>query len=198
MNYLAHIYLSFGHEELTVGNYITDALRGMNIERFSPTVQSGIRLHRRIDAFTDSHPLFWESKRKFSGEFDKFSGILVDIYYDHILASHFDRYSDVPLDQYAKAQYELLRGHYEIFPEHAQRFFEYMTTRHILFEYSKLEGIEIVLTHLSRRLERFGCNLQDSVPIFLENRAQIEKEFFEFFEELKTYSKTQAELLLRL
>ncbi|MBS1634524.1 MAG: DUF479 domain-containing protein [Bacteroidetes bacterium] len=197
MNYLAHIYLSFGNEELMVGNYITDALRGMNINRFSPAVQNGIRLHRKIDAFTDSHPLFWESKRKFSGEFDKFSGILVDIYYDHILARYFERFSEIPLEQYARQQYEVLRKYYPIFPDHAQRFFDYMTSRNILFEYSKLDGIELVLTHLSKRLERHGCSLQDSVPLFRENMEQIEKEFFAFFDELHAYSRDQAELLLK-
>lgn len=194
MNYLAHIYLSYGDEALTVGNFITDSLKGVDASQYPGRVRDGIRLHRKIDLFTDTHPLFLQSKRRFSGDFDKFSGILVDIYYDHFLARNFAAYSDVPLNAYSQAQYAMLQQYYDTFPPNAQRFFQYMVSRNILFEYSKLSSIEVVLTQLSNRL-RHPCSLQDSVPIFAEQQHDMEREFTAFFKELEDYSKAQIELL---
>lgn len=194
MNYLAHIYLSFGDEELTVGNFITDSLKGFDASNYPERIREGIRLHRKIDLFTDTHPLFLQSKRRFSGTFDKFSGILVDIYYDHFLARNFGSYSELPLNDYSRAQYAILEKYYDTFPPNAQRFFQYMVSRNILSEYSKLSGIETVLTQLSSRL-RHPCSLQDSVPVFIEQQQEMEQEFIAFFRELEDYSKAQIELL---
>lgn len=194
MNYLAHIYLSYGDEALTVGNFITDSLRGVDQSQFPDSIRKGIRLHRLIDEFTDTHPLFLQSKRHFSGAFDKFSGILVDIYYDHFLAKNFSLYSQVPLGEYSQAQYALLQKYYDLFPPNAQRFYQYMTSRDILFEYSKLSSIEVVLTQLSHRIKH-PCSLQDSVPVFEAQQQQMEQEFTAFFKELEDYSRLQIELL---
>jgi len=146
--------------------------------------------------FTDTHPLFLQSKHRFSGEFDKFSGILMDIYYDHILARHFERYSPVPLETYAQQQYEVLRPYYRIFPYNAQRFFQYMSERNILYGYAKLSVIETVLEQLSRRIKH-PCELHKSIPIFRQYEKETEQEFFAFFEELQSYCRAEVELLLK-
>ncbi len=194
MNYLAHIYLSFDQEELLVGNFITDSLRGTHIGQYTEGIRKGVMLHRRIDVFTDTHPVFLKSKHRFSSAFDKFSGILTDIYYDHFLAKHFSRYSALPLKDYSLQQYTILKRYYGIFPPDAQRFFNYMVSRDILFEYSRLPGIELVLRQLSSRLKH-PCNLHDSVPVMLQHEPEMEQEFFLFFDELVTYSRAQLELL---
>jgi acyl carrier protein phosphodiesterase len=194
MNYLAHIYLSFGDEELTVGNFITDSLRGSDTAGYSEGVQNGIRLHRKIDVFADTHPVFLKSKRRFSEAFDKYSGILVDIYYDYFLAKNFSLYSPVPLAQYSSGQYALLQKYHSLFPVNAQRFFHYMVERDILFEYSRISSIELVLKQLSSRL-RHPCSLHDSIAVFTVQEKEMEQEFFEFFKELEAYSRLQVGLL---
>ncbi|GIS88192.1 MAG: hypothetical protein CM1200mP18_09020 [Gammaproteobacteria bacterium] len=51
MNYLAHLYLSGDIEDLVIGNFIGDAVRGDQYKRLKPAVQAGVRLHREIDRF---------------------------------------------------------------------------------------------------------------------------------------------------
>lgn len=177
-----------------MGNFITDSLRGAQVAQYSDGIQKGITLHRRIDVFTDTHPVFLKSKHYFSLQFDKFSGILTDIYYDHFLAKHFRRYSDLSLKDYSRQQYAILQRYYDIFPADAQRFFNYMVSRDILFEYSRLSGIELVLRQLSSRLKH-PCNLHDSVPVMLLHELDMEQEFFLFFDDLVAYSRDQLELL---
>jgi acyl carrier protein phosphodiesterase len=193
LNYLAHSYLSFQQTDLIIGNFIADSIRGNHFDGLTEGIIKGISLHRKIDTYTDAHPVFLTSKHRFSKDFDKYSGALMDIFYDHYLAKNFHNYSNQSLQEYSNDIYSLLRNNYELLPEHAKRFYGYMTERNILFHYSSLKGIETVLTHLSGRI-RNRYELQLAVPILQANYQEIEEEFFIFFDDLQAFCKEQPEL----
>lgn len=194
MNYLAHSFLSYQKPDLIIGNFIADSIQGNRFEGLTEGIIKGISLHRKIDVFTDSHPIFLTSKRRFSKEFDKYSGVLMDIFYDHYLAKNFSLYSSLSLQQHADTIYDLLKENYDYLPDHAKRFYGYMTDRNILFHYSSLKGIETVLTHLSNRIKnRF--ELQLAIPMFEKDYTEIEAEFFIFFDELQAFCKLQPEVI---
>lgn len=193
MNYLAHSYLSYKQPELIIGNFIADSMQGNNFEGLTEGIIQGIRLHRKIDVFTDSHPIYLTSKHRFSKAFDKYSGVLMDIIYDHFLAKNFHLYSAQSLQEHVTFLYNLLEENFEYLPEPAKRFYGYMTERNILFRYSSLDGIEIVLTHLSQRI-RNRFELQKAIPILEKEYKEIEEEFFLFFDDLQAFCKIQPEL----
>jgi acyl carrier protein phosphodiesterase len=194
LNYLAHSYLSYQKPDLIIGNFIADSIQGNRFEGLTEGIIKGITLHRKIDVFTDSHPVFLTSKHRFSKDFDKYSGVLMDIFYDHYLAKNFNLYSTNTLQQHADGIYDILKENYEYLPEPAKRFYGYMTERNILYHYSSLKGIETVLTHLSYRIKnRF--ELQLAVPILERDYNEIENEFFIFFDYLQAFCKTQSEVI---
>ncbi|MDF2448493.1 MAG: phosphodiesterase [Bacteroidota bacterium] len=193
MNYLAHSFLSYNKPELIIGNFIADSLQGNQFEGLTEGIVQGVRLHRKIDSFTDSHPVYLTSKHKFRKDFDKYSGVLMDIIYDHFLARNFHEYSDKNLQDYASYIYYLLKDHYQFLPENAKRFYGYMTERNILFHYSTLDGIESVLTHLSHRI-RHRFELQRAIPILEKEYDVIHEEFRVFFDDLQAFCKMQPEL----
>ena len=193
MNYLAHSYLSYQKTDLIIGNFIADSIRGNQFDGLSDGIIEGIRLHRKIDTFTDAHPIYLTSKHRFSKDFDKYSGVLMDIIYDHYLAKNFELYSPLSLQQHAGWIYDVLKNNHDILPELAKRFYGYMTERNILFNYSSLNGIETVLTHLSNRI-RNRFELQLAIPILKANYQEIEEEFTIFFDDLQAYCKEQPEL----
>lgn len=194
MNYLAHSFLSFQKTDLIIGNFIADSIRGNRFEGLTEGIVKGISLHRKIDVFTDSHPVFLTSKRRFSKEFDKYSGVLMDIFYDHYLAKNFSLYSPLSLQEHADSIYDLLKENYDYLPDHAKRFYGYMTDRNILFHYSSLTGIETVLKHLSNRIKnRF--ELQLAIPMLEKDYTEIEAEFFIFFDDLQAFCKLQPEVI---
>ena len=92
MNYLAHIYLSGGKKHTTIGNFIADGIRGNKYKTYPAEVQIGIQLHREIDTFTDAHPIFRKSTKRLHKGYSHYSGVIVDIFYDHFLARPY-RYS---------------------------------------------------------------------------------------------------------
>jgi acyl carrier protein phosphodiesterase len=183
MNYLAHAYLSFGHEETMIGNFIADHIRLRQADHLPENIRRGISLHRKIDHFTDTHPLFIKSKRHFYEGFERYSGVLMDIYYDHVLARNFSKYSKVPLQEYTQNIYRILQDNSQFLPESSKRFLDYAIERNTFFEYSKIEGIELVLKHLSHRINH-GIWLNESIPMFIANEKAIEQDFFEFMEDL--------------
>ena len=194
MNYLAHSFLSFNKPEIIIGNFIADSIQGNHFEGLTDGIIRGIALHRKIDVFTDTHPIFLTSKYRFTKDFGKYNGVLMDIFYDHYLAKNFDKYSDIGLQEHSTNIYDLLRDKYNYLPESAKRFYGYMTERNVLVHYSSLQGIETVLEHLSHRIRhRYQLNL--AMPILVEQYDEIEQEFFAFFDEIITFCKQQPEIL---
>lgn len=183
MNYLAHAFLSFNDEHLTVGNFIADHIKTAEAEKLPERIKQGVLLHRRIDYFTDTHPLFIKSKRHLYDGFERYSGVLIDIYYDHLLAKNFRKFSEVDLHPFTKNIYTVLQNNRQHLPESSMGFLNYVLDNNTFFEYSKIEGIELVLKHLSYRINH-GILLNESLPLFLQNEKAIEEDFFEFMEHL--------------
>jgi acyl carrier protein phosphodiesterase len=176
VNYLAHAYFSNGNEGLLLGNFIADHLRGNHFEHFSKDIQKGIYLHRKIDQFTDEHPAFKQSKRIFYNGFERYSGVLVDIYFDHLLARDFSRYAKISLKEFTAKVYSVYQNNKTILPEHSSKFLSYVMTNNIYVAYSKIEGIEKVLFHLSHRIKH-GVMLNTSIPLFLSHEREMQDHF---------------------
>ncbi|MBK6523308.1 MAG: DUF479 domain-containing protein [Sphingobacteriaceae bacterium] len=183
MNYLAHAYLSNNDEGLLLGNFIADHLRGNNFEHLSEEVKKGIYMHRKIDQFTDEHPSFKQSKRLFYDGFEKYSGVLVDIYFDHLLARDFISYSQKSLPEFASHVYGIYEKHKHVLPENSERFLSYVLSNNIYNAYSKIEGIEKVLFHLSHRINH-GVMLNDSVTLFKKNEIELQENFTIFMKDI--------------
>lgn len=190
MNYLAHSLLSFNDEQLLVGNFIADHIKLHKAEHLPDEIKKGMLLHRKIDYFTDTHPLFVKSKRFFYEGFERYSGVLLDIYYDHILARNFEHYSDEPLQDYVTRIYKVLQSNSQHLPESSKRFLEYAVKNNTFFEYSKKEGIKMVLQHLSYRINH-GIDLSLSFPLLEANYEEIERDFFVFMKDITAFLKRE-------
>jgi acyl carrier protein phosphodiesterase len=188
MNFLAHIYLSFGDEEVTIGNFIADSIRGNKYKHLPERVQKGIKLHRHIDSFTDAHPTVRQSTKRLHKNYSHYSGIIVDIFYDHYLAKNWKSYSDTPLDIFVDNFYDLLEDNYEILPIGVHRMMPYMISDNWIFNYAKMEGIAKVLHGMNRRTKN-KSKMNFAILDLEEHYDEFQKEFTSFFEELTTFSK---------
>ncbi|ADV51048.1 Acyl carrier protein phosphodiesterase [Cellulophaga algicola DSM 14237] len=188
MNFLAHIYLSFDDKEITLGNFIADSIRGNKYKHLPERVQKGIKLHRFIDTFTDAHPTVRQSTKRLHENYSHYSGIIVDIFYDHFLAKNWSTYSEVPLEVFVDNFYDLLEDNYEILPDSTKHMMPYMIADNWIFNYSKLEGIGRVLTGMNRRTKN-KSKMNFAILDLEEHYDEFEKEFTTFFEELIAFSK---------
>lgn len=193
MNFLSHLYLSGDSEGLLIGNFIADSVKGSAFNNFSPEIQKGILLHRKIDTYTDSHPIVEESKKRLREKYKKYSGVIVDVYYDHYLAANWNDYSNETLDQYTKKVYALIELYKHTFPLKSQMFTKYMFEYNILSAYANLEGIDRVLQGMSRRAS-FVSNMEHSIHDLKEHYLLFENEFKLFFPDLQQFVNFQIEI----
>jgi acyl carrier protein phosphodiesterase len=195
MNFLAHIYLSFEDDEITIGNFIADSIRGNKFKHLPEKVQKGIKLHRSIDSFTDAHPTVRQSTKRLHKNYSHYSGVIVDIFYDHYLAKNWLKYSDTPLDVFVDKFYDLLEDNYEILPIGVKRMMPYMISDNWIFNYSKLDGISRVLDGVNRRTNN-KSKMNFAILDLEEHYDKFEDEFTSFFEELTTFSRQRMKSLL--
>ncbi len=194
MNFLAHIYLSGDNELVTIGNFIADGIKGNDYKNFSNEFQIGILLHRHIDTFTDAHEIVRQSTKRLHEKYGHYSGVIVDILYDHFLAKNWHLYSDVPLEDYAENFYNSLEAHYKLLPMAIQKMMPFMLADNWLLSYASIDGISRVLEGMNRRTKnRSGMNeAVNELELFYN---EFETEFTSFFEELIMSSKQKlAEL----
>lgn len=189
MNFLAHLYLSGNDCNVMTGNFIGDFVKGRDLAaKFGTDIARGVELHRSIDEFTDHHPVVRLSKDRLRPKYRHYSGVIIDIFYDHFLAANWKTYSEEPLPIYANRVYKLISDQEAVLPDRANQMLPYMIRYNWLVNYGNLEGIQRVLNGMSRRatfeskMDEATADLEISYPAF-------KSEFDEFFPALKSFSE---------
>jgi acyl carrier protein phosphodiesterase len=186
VNFLAHIFLSGEPGDVMAGNFMADSVRGNTMQKYSEGVQKGIRLHRVIDTFTDSHPEVAKSKVRLRDSFGKYAPVVADVFYDHFLAVEWQRFSQVSLREYTTHVYDFLKNYYEIFPLRTQGFYDYMVRYDVLFAYSKIEGIDRVMKGMASRAH-FESGMEHSAEELVRHYEDYQQEFARFFPDLQQH-----------
>ncbi|WP_422104160.1 ACP phosphodiesterase [Winogradskyella sp.] len=188
MNFLAHIYLSGDNELISIGNFAADGVRGKNYESYSDEIQVGILLHRAIDSYTDAHPIFRKSTKRLHKHYGHYSGVIVDIFYDHFLAKNWKMYSDTPLAVYVDNFYQSLKKHMAMLPPRYQHIAPIMIEGNWLLSYASIAGIQSVLNGMNRRTK--GISKMNEATRELKAYYQdFEDDFTTFFEALIVFSE---------
>ncbi|WNH12402.1 ACP phosphodiesterase [Thalassobellus suaedae] len=192
MNYLAHIYLSGDNDLVTIGNFIADGIKGKDYKNHPKEIQIGILLHRNIDTYTDAHKTVRKSTKRLHEKYGHYSGVIVDILYDHFLAKNWNKYSETPLDNYVNTFYDSLEEHYDVLPLRIQKMIPFMMTDNWLLSYASIEGISRVLEGMNRRTKN-RSGMHEAVQELEEFYNEFENEFTLFFDELISFSKQKLE-----
>ena len=190
MNLLAHAYLSFGQPQLLVGNMISDYVKGKKQYDYPLGIQQGIRLHRAIDNFTDSHPATTKGKAIFKPAVGLYAGAFMDVVYDHFLALDHTQLDQAGWQNFSQGVYASLNEQSDFLPEKFARMLPYMQTQDWLFNYRFTWGIEKSFGGLVRR----AAYLTDSAPafdLFVANLPYLEDCYHAFFPAVKKIAELE-------
>ena len=194
MNFLAHIYLSGEDEGIIIGNFIADGIKGKKYRDYPKQIQKGILLHRAIDSYTDQHPIVKLSTKRLHKKYGHYSGVIVDILYDHFLAKNWHDYHEQPLADYVDNFYVLLQNSFEILPNRIRRMMPYMISDNWLLSYETVPGISKILSQMNVRTK--GRSKMNFAVMELEEfYTDFENEFTTFFAELIMHSKNKLRKL---
>lgn len=183
MNFLAHIYLSGSVEEVQIGNFIGDFVKGKDYLNYPTVIQKGILLHRHIDQFTDNHALVLKGKIRLRSQFGHYSPVISDIFFDHFLAKNWDHFSKTPLLPFTHHFFQTTEKWKNILPDKANHMLSFMRPQNWLYNYQHIEGIHRALSGMSRR-SKFETNMENAAEFLKADYAAFQSEFFEFFPEL--------------
>ncbi|MDP5081900.1 MAG: ACP phosphodiesterase [Winogradskyella sp.] len=197
MNFLAHIYLSGDHNLLMVGNFAADGVRGNKYKLYPKEMQAGIKLHREIDTFTDAHPLFRKCTKRLHKGYGHYSGVIVDIFFDHFLAKNWDQYSEIPLSIFVAEFYDTLVQHKELLPPRFQTLTPIMIEGNWLLSYATIDGIQLVLNGMNRRTKGLS-KMNEATEELKTHYAAFEEDFTAFFQELIEFSAVKRLEILKL
>ncbi|MGD8990512.1 MAG: ACP phosphodiesterase [Desulfobacterales bacterium] len=183
MNYLAHLYLARDSTESMIGSILGDFVKGGQKEQYPDKIKKGIELHRKIDSYTDAHPMSQASRRLYRPPWRRFGGIIVDLCYDHFLYRHWSTFTDTALTAFIQDAYGILKTHQAILPERLQSMIPLMIRNNWLDAYRDLSGVEQALKRLSRRVTNGDC-LAGAIDEIKLHYRELESNFLNFFPDL--------------
>ena len=195
MNFLAHLYLSNNNEELMIGNFIADHVKGNKFSLFPDNIQKGILLHRAIDSYTDTHEIVRVSKRRLHERYGHYDGVIIDIFYDHFLAINWRDYSEIPLDIFVNSVYDLLQSNINTLPQKTQDILPSMIEYNWLYNYQFAKGIKAVLNGMNNRTNG-KSNMNLAIKDLLLHYDDFKNDFTIFFKDLKIFSDIKTMELL--
>lgn len=192
MNFLAHLHLSGNNAHIKIGNFIADAVKGNNYLQYNPQIRTGILLHRKIDYFTDRHPITKKINVFFNSKYRKHSGIVTDIIYDYYLANAWEHYSSENFEQYIANTYNLLMQNFGILPLRIKKMLPFFIGRNRLMSYRKMEGIKSVLTAMSKYTS-LPYAPDFAIEIMKQNHKYFNEQFYLFYDELLNFTKKELD-----
>ena len=189
MNYLAHIYLARQSDLAMLGGLLGDFAKADVSGKFGREVEREILIHRKVDAYTDSHPVVREALQQFDPARRRFAGIALDVFYDHVLARDWQQYSDTPLPEFSRNFYRVLADNVTLLPERLAGMAPYMIKQDWLTSYREYSEVEVAVNRLSQRLSRSGDLMRDCLLDLREHYALFCDGFHAFFPDLIRFTE---------
>jgi acyl carrier protein phosphodiesterase len=188
MNYLIHFLLAGDDDELRLGDVLGDYVKG-RVERFdhpgiTDRLRIGIQMHRTIDAFSDRHPAVHRSKRILSAEYGRLSGVIVDVFYDHVLARRWTEHHPRPLRDYTQEVYCTLKSNLHRLPVHVHPLIKSMSRGDWLGGYASQRGIERALQGMAQR-RSVAAEIGTAGRLLADHFDRFSADFDEFLPELR-------------
>ncbi|MGD1922069.1 MAG: ACP phosphodiesterase [Pleurocapsa sp.] len=188
MNWLAHLLLAESDPEIRLGNLLGDLIKGKQRQALNSNLQKGLKCHQAIDIFTDKHPIVKRSKQRIDLKYRRFSGILIDVFYDYILANNWQYYSNISLEEFVSTVYNSWDDYLPVLPVYPQGVINRLIAEDWLGSYINLVGIEQTLARISWRLNKRSDRQYDLTPAVQElttNYSELEQDFKLFFPQLQ-------------
>lgn len=192
MNYIAHIHLAHASNTSLVGNFLGDFVKGSDLSYLAPQVRQGVMMHRRIDSFTDSHSLTSSVRKMFPNNIRRMSGVILDIYFDHLLCKFWDDYNSLSFDHVIEIFYAEL-AEIQIKTDRFSRVRQSLLDHKWLSKYQKRSAHQQAFRHIESRLNNKICFADSATDFINANERQLTSVFKSFYPIVIDYAKTLAQ-----
>jgi acyl carrier protein phosphodiesterase len=194
MNFLAHFHLAWPDEGLVAGGLEGDFFKGPLHGQLPVQLERGVRLHRAIDAYTDAHPLIAQLRRELPPQLRRYAGILVDLCFDHYLSLHWPNYSTLPLPEFNRDVYRILKRHESALSADARHMANRLIEYDVLGLYMEWETVLTTANRIGKRFRRrnpFIALEQSLLPV----KGAMEQVFLNFYPQLQWFCRERVQTL---
>ena len=189
MNFLAHALLAGDDDDDRIGGLMGDFVKGLLPAGLPPALASGVALHRAIDSFADRHPAFAACRARISATRRRVGGVLVDLFYDHLLARDWADHGAGSLDDYTAGLYATLQRYRGILPEPAEAVANRMQANDWLASYRDAaavgRAIDLMAIHRLRRPNALAGGIEE----FLADAQGFAADFRTFLPDALAFAK---------
>ena len=196
VNFLAHLFLSGDHEELLVGNFVADFIRNKEVKNYSKGIQKGILLHRKIDYYTDNHPIVRKGTHRLQPVHRKYAPVILDVLFDYLLANNWEKYSDDPISEYTLRVYDILSRYRSILPPKIGNRLPEMIADNWLVKYGWDDGLRTVFRRMKKRVSQPQL-LDHAVESLKKDYDLFEKEFNAFFPDVIAFVDWEMKIMAK-
>jgi acyl carrier protein phosphodiesterase len=194
MNFLAHFHLAWPDEGLVAGGLEGDFYKGPMRGDLPPAIERGVKLHRAIDAYTDNHPLIQQLRRDLPQGLRRYTGILIDLCFDHFLSLHWATFSDIPLSRFNEGVYRSLSTHEHALSDGSRKMLARLVEYDILGLYLDWDTVPATAARIGTRFKRHNP-FEDIDRELAPAKHQLEQAFLAFYPQLQAFS-AEREILL--
>lgn len=189
MNWLAHLRLAPAAGRLRIGNLAGDFVRGVDLGQLDAQVRTGVLQHRAIDRFVDAHQTVRRSRARLGPEVSRYSGVLVDVFYDHFLARDWSQHGDGrALRQFVDEVQAELFANVAVLPPRLAELLPWLQREDWLGSYATLPGIDAILLRMAKRSER-RAPLRGGGRELRQHYAELAADFAEFWPQLQAHAR---------
>jgi len=186
MNWLAHIFLSENNIEHQLGNLLTDPLKAKAWDDASDSLKLGMETHKRIDRFTDRHPIVSRSKAHLLKR-GHLKGVVLDILYDYYLSIHWEKFSYLERSIFLDTFHSNALQTSINYPERPRVIIERVVMTRQLSSYHTMDGVKDALGRIDQRLSQRAKSKDTAIrylPFIIKENDYLEEAFLDFFPEL--------------
>ncbi len=191
-----HLYLAGDDAELQLGGLMGDFVKGPIPRDYPEKLALGLLLHRRIDSLAQNSLHTRRSRQRLHPRFGHGRGIIIDIFYDHFLASAWADHSSEPLESYAEKVYQLLQRQHKRLPAGLQHVAPRMIEYNWLVSYQHRTVVGKALQRISQRLSR-PLPLAEGVDDLIAHEVLLRQDFKGFMIEATDFVKQEFGISLR-
>ncbi len=185
MNHLGHLYLSPNNDDIILGTILGDFVKGP-IKTYDSYFNRSIMLHRKLDSFTDNNLEVKKSALLINPSYRRYSGIIIDVFYDHFLSNNWALFHRTPLENFTEKIYNLINDRLSELPHAFQLVAPKMIKNDWLLLCKKKQNLERVLVALGKRFKK-EVDFSHSTKDLDRNYHKLEEHFFAFMPMAKSF-----------
>lgn len=187
MNYVGHIQLAQHSSTSKLGNFLGDFVKGSDLSSFSAQIQQGIELHRAIDSFTDNHPVTVNLRQRFPSEVRRMAGVIIDVYFDHLLCKHWQNYSSESQNKVLDGFYTELESTKLSVSTRFKRVKQGLIEYRWLAEYIEVDAVIRAYRSIEQRINSKITFADRAADLIIKRETELQSAFAQLYPELQAF-----------